>query len=125
MIDNIVMIKNKKIDKCSLFLEIANITEKETELFKNQTKSKTEILEAKIEAVAFDIIKEIAEFVEEIKDCKYNYKGGFTAIFENHAKHYNNEMEFLIDEQNHIFKNKLQKILNHSIKIFEIEQNNN
>ncbi|MGR3790443.1 hypothetical protein ACUXZJ_05965 [Flavobacterium sp. TN-1] len=118
--------KNKKLDKCRLFLEIANITQKETELVTSQTtKNKTEILEAKIETVAFDIIKEIVEFVEEIKDCKYNYKGGFTAIFENHAKHYNNEMEFLIDEQKHIFENKLQKILNHSIKIFEIEKNNN
>ena len=118
--------KNKKIDKCSLFLEIANITEKETESITSQTtKDKTEILEAKIEAVAFDMIKEIIQFVEEIKDCKYNYKGGFTAIFENHAKHYNNEMEFLIDEQKHLFESKLQKILNHSIKIFEFEQNNN
>lgn len=105
--------KNITIKKANYFEAIKQITETDLSSIKGirELTDKDEILETKIEALGFEMITEFVEFIEEVKDCKYNFKGGFTAVYENGSKHYNNDIELLIDQQKEMFEHYFSQIL--------------
>lgn len=101
------------IQQAKDFLEIQKITEIERCSITGVRKltDQNEIIETKIEAIGFEMIAEIVEFITEVKDSKYRYKGSFTALFEHGKKHYNNDVELLIDEQKENLSIQLNRIL--------------
>lgn len=105
--------KNLTIQKAKDFLAIKDITEINRSDVKGvrHLSDQNEILETKIEAIGLEIINEIVVLIEDVKDCKYFFKGSFTAFFENGSKHYNNDVELFVDQQKEVLEYHLNRIL--------------